>query len=182
MQIVAVFPLVFREGLTANAAKLSLRVPLSQLTVFQRLKELGDIPRRPAESWIAGWKVGLLDSLELVPGMIVFRIVVVDETSLQIHHLGNEPFPVFQGGMDARLDVGKRNFGSVGENGLTMLLPVARIAIQVLKQNIPCFISHIGIPPYELWCKKATPVGFQQLLLGIIWGSYFIPSTLVYYS
>jgi hypothetical protein len=114
--------------------------------------------------------------------MIVLRIVVADETSFQIHHLGNEPFPIFQGGVDARLDIGQGDFGGVGENGLTMLLPVARIAIQVLKQNIPCFISHIGIPPYELWCKKATPVGFQQLLLGIIWGSYFIPSTLVYYS
>jgi hypothetical protein len=133
MQIVAVFPFVFREGLTANAAKLALRVPLSQLTVFQRLKDLGDIPRRPAESWIEGRKVGLRDSLELVPGMIVFRIMVADETSLQVHHLGNEPFPVFQGGVDARLDIGQGDFGGVGENGLTMLFPVAGIAIQVLE-------------------------------------------------
>jgi hypothetical protein len=114
--------------------------------------------------------------------MIILRIMVAEETSLQIHHLGDKPFRVFEGGSDARLDVGQGDSVGVGENGLSMLLPVARIAIQVPKQNIPCFISHIGIPPCELWCKKATPVGFQQLLLGIIWGSYFIPSTLVYYS
>jgi hypothetical protein len=82
--------------------------------------------------------------------MIIFRIVIADETSFQVHHLGDKPFRVFEGGADARLDVGQGDSVGVGENGLSMLLPVARIAIQVLKQYIPCFISHIGIPPCEL--------------------------------
>jgi hypothetical protein len=50
VQIVAVFPFIFGEGLATDAAELAFHVPLPQFTVFQRLKELGDIPARPAET------------------------------------------------------------------------------------------------------------------------------------
>ena len=95
MQVMTVFSFVICEGLIADAAELVFRVPLLQLAIFQSLKELGDIPARSTESWITGWKIGLRNPLELVPGMIILCIMVADETSFQIHHLGNKPFPVF---------------------------------------------------------------------------------------
>jgi hypothetical protein len=89
--------------------------------------------------------------------MIILRIVIVDETSLQIHHLGDKPFPVFQRGADVRLDIGQGDAAGVGKHGLTMLLPVAGIAIQILEQNIFSFFSHNGIPPFWVVAPKRPP-------------------------